>query len=242
LSQEVALVRRLVLWDVDGTLVQYGRIGRQAFADAFLLFEGRVASGLDELMISTAGRTDPDIALEFLARHGVADGESRLDAFHAALVAALATRAEQMRERGRALPGVERALETVRRQPGVAQSLLTGNVEANAVLKLASVGLDGYVDFEIGAYGSDHRDRGRLVEVARAKAMAKFGVELDPSAVVVIGDTPLDVAAARAGGARVIAVATGHYDLEALAATAPDAVFEDLTDTEAVVAAILGGS
>jgi phosphoglycolate phosphatase-like HAD superfamily hydrolase len=193
-------------------------------------------------MISTAGRTDPDIALEFLARHGVADGESRLDAFHAALVAALATRAEQMRERGRALPGVERALETVRRQPGVAQSLLTGNVEANAVLKLASVGLDGYVDFEIGAYGSDHRDRGRLVEVARAKAMAKFGVELDPSAVVVIGDTPLDVAAARAGGARVIAVATGHYDLEALAATAPDAVFEDLTDTEAVVAAILGGS
>jgi phosphoglycolate phosphatase-like HAD superfamily hydrolase len=242
LSQEVALVRRLVLWDVDGTLVQYGRIGRQAFADAFLLFEGRVASGLDELMISTAGRTDPDIALEFLARHGVADGESRLDAFHAALVAALATRAEQMRERGQALPGVERALETVRRQPGVAQSLLTGNVEANAVLKLASVGLDGYVDFEIGAYGSDHRDRGRLVEVARAKAMAKFGVELDPSAVVVIGDTPLDVAAARAGGARVIAVATGHYDLEALAATAPDAVFEDLTDTEAVVAAILGGS
>jgi phosphoglycolate phosphatase-like HAD superfamily hydrolase len=242
LSQEVALVRRLVLWDVDGTLVQYGRIGRQAFADAFLLFEGRVASGLDELMISTAGRTDPDIALEFLARHGVADGESRLDAFHAALVAALATRAEQMRERGRALPGVERALETVRRQPGVAQSLLTGNVEANAVLKLASVGLDGYVDFEIGAYGSDHRDRGRLVEVARAKAMAKFGVELDPSAVVVIGDTPLDVAAARAGEARVIAVATGHYDLEALAATAPDAVFEDLTDTEAVVAAILGGS
>jgi phosphoglycolate phosphatase len=242
LSQEVALVRRLVLWDVDGTLVLYGGIGRQAFADAFLSFEGRAASGLDELMISTAGRTDPDIALEFLARHGVADGESRLDAFHDALVAALATRAEQMREGGTVLPGVERALEAVARLPGVAQSLLTGNLEANAVLKLASVGLDGYVDFEIGAYGSDHRERARLVEVARSKATAKFGVQLDPAAVVVIGDTPLDVAAGHAGGARVIAVATGHYDLEALAATGPEAVFEDLTDTAAVIAAILDES
>lgn len=235
-------MRRLVLWDVDGTLVLYGGIGRQAFADAFLTLEGRAASGLDELMISTAGRTDPDIALEFLARHGVADGESRLDAFHDALVAALSTKAEQMREGGRVLPGVQRALDAVGRLPGVAQSLLTGNLEANAVLKLSSVGLDGYVDFEIGAYGSDHRERARLVEVARAKASAKFGVELDPGAVVVVGDTPLDVAAGRAGGARVIAVATGHYDLEALAATGPDAVFGDLTDTAAVVAAILGGA
>jgi phosphoglycolate phosphatase-like HAD superfamily hydrolase len=235
-------VRRLVLWDVDGTLVLYGGIGRQAFADAFVAFAGRAGRDLDELMIPTAGRTDPEIALEFLARHGVADGEARLDAFHAALVAALATRAEQMRERGRVPPGVERALEAVRRQPGVAQSLLTGNVEANAVLKLASVGLDGYVDFEIGAYGSDHRDRARLVEVARAKAMAKFGVELDRRAVVIIGDTPLDVAAGRAGGARVIAVATGHHDVEALRATGADAVFEDLADTEAVVRAILDES
>jgi phosphoglycolate phosphatase len=235
-------LRRLVLWDVDGTLVLYGGIGRQAFADAFHLVEGYAVSGLDELMISTAGRTDPDIALEFLAAQGVPDGESRLEAFHDALVEALHARADQMRVDGRVLPGVERALAAVARLPGVAQSLLTGNLEANAVLKLASVGLDRYVDFEIGAYGSDHRERTRLVEVARAKAAAKFGIDLDPRAVVVIGDTPLDVAAGRAGGARVIAVATGHYDLEALAATGPDAVFENLTDTEAVVAAVLDES
>jgi len=232
-------VRRLVLWDVDGTLVLYGGIGREAFSDAFLAFAGRPAADLDELMISTAGRTDPDIALEFLARHGVADGEAQLDAFHAALVEALAGKAALLREHGRVLPGVERALAAVARQPGVAQSLLTGNLEANAVLKLAIFWLDRYVDFEIGAFGSDHRDRTRLVEVARAKARARLGVEVDPAAVVVIGDTPLDVAAGRAGGARVVAVATGHYDVESLLATDPDVVLPDLRDTDAVLRAIL---
>lgn len=232
-------MRRLVLWDVDGTLVFYGGIGRQAFADAFVAFAGRQATDLDRLMISTAGRTDPDIALEFLARHGITDGEARLDAFHAALVDALAAKAALLREHGRVLPGVERALAAVARQPGVAQSLLTGNLEANAVLKLATFGLDRYVDFEIGAYGSDHRDRTRLVEVARAKARARLGVEVDPASVVVIGDTPLDVAAGRAGGARVVAVATGHYDVESLLATDPDAVLPDLHDTDAVLRAIL---
>jgi phosphoglycolate phosphatase len=215
-------VRRLVLWDVDGTLVFYGGIGRRAFADAFLAFAGRPAADLDRLMISTAGRTDPDIALEFLARHGVTDGEARLDAFHAALVDALAAKATLMREHGTVLPGVERALAAVARQPGVAQSLLTGNLEANAVLKLATFGLDRYVDFEIGAYGSDHRDRAQLVDVSREKAKARLGVEVEPGAVVVIGDTPLDVAAGRAGGARVI-----------------DVVLPDLRDTDAVLAAIL---
>lgn len=232
-------MRRLVLWDVDGTLVLYGGIGREAFSDAFLAFAGRPARDLDQLMISTAGRTDPDIALEFLARHGVPDGEAQLDAFHAALVDALAGKAALLREHGRVLPGVEPALAAVSRQPGVAQSLLTGNLEANAVLKLAIFGLDRYVDFEIGAFGSDHRDRTRLVEVARAKARARLGVEVDPAAVVVIGDTPLDVAAGRAGGARVVAVATGHYDVESLLATEPDVVLPDLRDTDAVLRAIL---
>jgi phosphoglycolate phosphatase len=233
-------VRRLVLWDVDGTLVLYGGIGRSAFADAFMAVEGRTATDLDGLMISTAGRTDPDIAIEFLERHGIPDVETRLDAFHAALVDALAAKAAELREHGRVLPGVEPALAAVARQPRVAQSLLTGNLEANAVLKLAVFGLDRYVDFSIGAYGSDHRDRGQLVGVARAKARERLGEEIDPDAVVVIGDTPLDVAAARAGGARAVAVATGHFDVPALEATDPDVVLPDLSDTSAVLRAILG--
>ena len=233
-------MRRLVLWDVDGTLVLYGGIGRSAFADAFMAVEGRVATDLDGLMISTAGRTDPDIAIEFLERHGIPDVETRLDGFHAALVDALAAKTAELREHGRVLPGVEPALAALARQPGVAQSLLTGNLEANAVLKLAVFGLDRYVDFSIGAYGSDHRDRGQLVAVALAKARERLGEEIDPAAVVVIGDTPLDVAAARAGGARAVAVATGHFDVPALEATNPDAVLPDLSDTSAALHAILG--
>jgi phosphoglycolate phosphatase-like HAD superfamily hydrolase len=236
----VARVRRLVLWDVDGTLVLYGGIGRSAFADAFMAVEGRTATDLDGLMISTAGRTDPDIAIEFLERHGIPDVETRLDAFHAALVDALAAKAAELREHGRVLPGVEPALAALARQAGVAQSLLTGNLEANAVLKLAVFGLDRYVDFSIGAYGSDHRDRGQLVGVALARARERLGEDIDPAAVVVIGDTPLDVAAARAGGARAVAVATGHFDVPALEATNPDAVLPDLSDTNAVLHAILG--
>src|SRR6266536_5278616 len=165
LSQEVGCVRRLVLWDVDGTLVLFGGLGRQAFADAFVTIAGRPASGVALAVIETAGRTDPEIALEFLAMHGIADGEARLDAFNAALVEALAAKATLLREHGRALPGVEQALAAVQRRPGVVQSLLTGNLEANAVLKLGTFGLDRYIDFEVGAYGSDHRDRPRLVEV-----------------------------------------------------------------------------
>jgi len=214
-------------------------MGRQAFADAFLAVAGRPATEVARTMIETAGRTDPEIALEFLAMHGIANGEARLDAFNAALVKALAARAALLGEHGQALPGVEQALAAVQRQPGVVQSLLTGNLEANAVLKLATFGLDRYIDFEVGAYGSDHRDRPRLVEVARAKASAKYETELDPRAVVVIGDTPLDVAAGRAGGARVVAVASGSYDVEALRATSPDAVLADLRDTDAVLHAVL---
>ncbi len=147
-----------------------------------------------------------------------------------------------MRERGRALPGAEEALAAVQRQPGVAQSLLTGNLRGNAVLKLATFGLDRYVDFDIGAYGSDHRERPRLVAVARAKAKARYGVELEPRATVMIGDTPLDVAAGLAGGARIVAVASGRYDVDALRSAGADVVLEDLCDTEAVLHAILANT
>jgi phosphoglycolate phosphatase len=232
-------VRRLVLWDVDGTLVYYGGLGWEAFVDAFHAMMGRAPSGMEELAIQTAGRTDPEIALELLATQDVADGELRLAEFHTALEKALAAKAVAMRERGRALPGAAEALAALQRRPGVAQSLLTGNLQANAVLKLATVGLDRYVDFDIGAYGSDHRDRPELVAVARAKATARYGVELDPRATVVIGDTPLDVAAGQAGGARVVAVASGRYDLDTLTATGADVVLPDLRDTAAVLQAIL---
>jgi phosphoglycolate phosphatase-like HAD superfamily hydrolase len=234
-------VRRLVLWDVDGTLVQAGEVGRDIFTEAFQTVLGRDPDQVTAKALVMAGRTDPEIALELLAAHEVAEGERHLPAFSEALVAALAAKAAAIRERGRALPGAGEVLAALGRTDGVVQSLLTGNVQPNALLKLASFELDGYLDFDVGGFGSDHHHRPSLVEVARTKAEAKYGTAFPGTATVLVGDTPLDVAAGRAGGARVVAVATGPFGVDELAATDADAVLPDLRDTGAAVAAILGG-
>jgi phosphoglycolate phosphatase-like HAD superfamily hydrolase len=234
-------VRRLVLWDVDGTLVQAGDVGRDIFTEAFQAVLGRAPDQLAARMLAMAGRTDPEIALEFLAAHEIAEaeGERHLPAFSEALATALAAKAALIRERGRALPGARETLAALGRSDGVVQSLLTGNVQPNALLKLASFELDGYLDLDVGGFGSDNRHRPSLVEVARAKAEGKYGTAFAGPATVLVGDTPLDVDAGRAGGARVVAVATGPYGVAELEATGADAVLADLRDTEAALAAIL---
>jgi phosphoglycolate phosphatase-like HAD superfamily hydrolase len=203
-----------VLWDIDGTLVQAGQVGRDMFTEAFLAVFGRAPDEVAAGALAMAGRTDHEIALDFLASHRIAGAETHLPAFTEALVA-------------------------LGERPDVVQSLLTGNVEPNAVVKLAAFGLEGYLDFDVGGFGSDHRHRPSLVGVARRKAERKYGVAFDGDATVLVGDTPLDVAAGRDGGARVVAVATGPYRVEALQATGADAVLPDLRDTERVLAAIL---
>jgi phosphoglycolate phosphatase-like HAD superfamily hydrolase len=232
-------VRRLVLWDIDGTLVQAGEVGRDIFTEAFQAVVGRAPDQVAARTLAMAGRTDPEIALEFLAAHEIAEGASHLPAFSEALVTALAAKAALIRERGRALPGARETLAALGRTEGVVQSLLTGNVQPNALLKLASFELDDYLDFEVGGFGSDHHHRPSLVEVARTKAEAKYGTNFAGPATVLVGDTPLDVAAGRAGGARVVAVATGPYGVAELESTGADAVLEDLRDTGATLTAIL---
>jgi len=232
-------LRRLVLWDIDGTLVQAGEVGRDIFTEAFQAVLGRAPDQVTAKALIMAGRTDPEIALEFLAAHQIAEGASHLPAFSEALVTALAAKAAVIRERGRALPGAREALVALGRTEGVVQSLLTGNLQPNALLKLASFELDGHLDFEVGGFGSDHHHRPSLVEVARAKAEGKYGTAFAGPATVLVGDTPLDVDAGRAGGARVVAVATGPYGVAELEATGADAVLADLRDTEAALAAIL---
>jgi phosphoglycolate phosphatase-like HAD superfamily hydrolase len=235
-------MHRLVLWDIDGTLVQAGEVGRDIFTEAFQAVVGRAPDQVSARMLAMAGRTDPEIALELLAAHEVDEGERHLPAFSEALVTALAAKAAVIRERGRALPGARETLAALDRTEGVVQSLLTGNVQPNALLKLASFELDGYLDFEVGGFGSDHHHRPSLVEVARTKAEAKYGTAFAGPATVLVGDTPLDVAAGRAGGARVVAVATGPYGVEELESTGADAVLADLRDTEAAIGAILSGA
>ena len=120
--------------------------------------------------------------------------------------------------------------------------MLTGNLEPIARLKLACAGLDEYVAFDLGAYGSDHRDRTCLVPIVRQRLQQHRGQELAEADIVVVGDTPRDIACARAGNARVVAVATGNFSSAELAAHDPDFLFDDLQDTEAVVACLLGRS
>lgn len=227
---------RLVLWDIDGTLVAAGGVGLEAFEVAFERITGRPL----EHHVPFAGRTDLEIALDLMSVHGVEDGDALVHRFEEELASALAERRERMLERGHAMPGAAAAIERLASVEGVLQSLLTGNVAANAFNKLEPFGLDHHLDFEIGAYGSDHRMRPELVAIARAKAEQKHGVEIPFDSIVLVGDTPLDVAAARHAGARAVGVATGPYDEQELRESGAHAVFADLRDTEAVVAAALG--
>jgi phosphoglycolate phosphatase len=225
---------RLVLWDVDGTLVDSVKLGRDAFLEAFEVVVGRPAVRL----VPFAGRTDLEIALDMLREAGVDRADALLDRFGDALAEAMARRRDELRTRGRALPGAAAALERLDAEPGVVQSLLTGNIEPNAHVKLGAFGLDRHVDFDIGAYGSDHRQRGELVAIALAKAARKHGVALRPTDAVLVGDTPLDVQAAREGGARAVAVATGPYDTRELRKAGADMVLDDLTDVDALMEAL----
>ena len=216
----------LVLWDVDGTLVRAGGHGRHAFEEAFERVVGRTPEPVEY-----AGRTDRQIALTMLG------GEhEHLPRVLEELAGALELRKEAMREEGYAYPGVAAVLEALHGRDDLIQSLLTGNIQTNAVLKTAAFGLDRWLDYEVGAYGSDpHEERSDLVAVARERAATKYG---EPTGAVLVGDTPLDVRAAREAGARAVAVATGFADPEALRASEPDAYLEDFSDTAAAVAAI----
>jgi phosphoglycolate phosphatase len=229
-------MRRLVLWDIDGTLVDSAGVGREAFSDAFESLFGKAPEG----RVDMAGRTDEEIALEILEQNGIADGERHVEGFTAALGRALATKAEMIAAHGKPYPGAREAIDRLAAEPDVLQSLLTGNIEANAAIKLGSVGLVEHLDLEIGGYGSDHRVRAELVTVARRKARDKYGIDFAPEQTFLIGDTPLDVAAARQAGARVVAVASGFSEPAELEAAGPDALLPDLTDVEQLVRAVNG--
>jgi phosphoglycolate phosphatase len=220
----------LVLWDIDGTLVDSAGHGRDAFDEAYEAVTGRPFDARVEM----AGRTDHQIAMEML--DGAAASDEDLPRLLRELAGALERRKELIRAEGRAYPGAHELLERLAGTDGVAQSLLTGNVEVNAAVKVGAVGLERWLDFELGAYGSDpHEQRSDLVAIARERAEVKLGRPVEP---VLVGDTPLDVRAAREAGARAVAVATGFSSVDELRASEPDALLTDLSDTDAALAAI----
>ena len=216
----------LVLWDIDGTLVDSAGHGRFAFEEAF----DAVIGGVPD-WVEYAGRTDHQIALSMLN-----DSAEHLPAVLEQLVAKLAVRKSAIAAEGRVYPGVPETLAALHEADGVINSLLTGNLEANAAVKVGAFGLERWLDFEAGAYGSDpHERRSDLVAIARERAAARYG---QTTGAVLVGDTPLDVLAAREAGARAVAVATGFADLDSLRASEPDALLQDLSDTEAAIRAI----
>jgi phosphoglycolate phosphatase-like HAD superfamily hydrolase len=218
----------LVLWDIDGTLVDSAGHGRHAFEEAFQ----EVMGGVPE-WVEYAGRTDHQIALSMLGAEG---SDPSVPAVLGALAEKLAARKKAIAAEGRVYPGVRETLAALHEADGVVNSLLTGNIEANAAVKVGAFGLDRWLDFEAGAYGSDpHERRSDLVAVARRRAAELYG---EPTGAVLVGDTPLDVLAAREAGARAVAVATGFADLDALRESKPDALLQDLSDTDAAIRAI----
>jgi len=229
----------LVLWDIDGTLVDSAGHGRHAFEDAF-----RVVVGDEPEWVEYAGRTDHQIAMSML--NGSSD---HLPALLDQLAAKLAERRDAIAAEGHVYPGVPETLAALHEADGVVNSLLTGNIEANAAVKVGAFGLDRWLDFEAGAYGSDpHERRSDLVAIARERASARYAqapggarcaaMPSEPTGVVVVGDTPLDVLAAHEAGARAVAVATGFAELDALRESRPDALLQDLRDTDAAIRAI----
>ncbi len=239
----------LVLWDVDFTLLSSAGLGTRLYEATFQEMFGRELT----VVAPKAGRTDQAILLETLALAGIAEPRAHLDAFLAALArhsatwnggaahgsAAHAAADGSAADEVRALPGAAAAIEALA-AAGVRQSVLTGNIRPLAELKLGLAGLGKHLDLDVGAYGDVHEVRAELVPVARQAAAAAYGLDFDGPSTVLVGDTPLDVAAALATGARAVGVATGSFPASDLVAAGAHVVLPDLTDTALLLAAVTG--
>ncbi len=226
----------LALFDIDGTLIRAGDADHRAAFDHALATVYGVPATLDGVPLG--GMLDRQIARLALDGHGLdpTTTEARLDA----LVDAMADHYEAAVARGdrldHLLPGVTEAAEALS-AAGVGLGVVTGTARRVARAKLHAAHLDDLLP--VGAYGDEADDRAHLVSIAVERASEHYGRSFTTAATVVIGDTPLDVAAARVAGARVVAVATGKVSRDSLAAERPDAVLDDLADPAAVVAAVL---
>lgn len=221
---------RLILFDIDGTLVLTGGAGGRAMAHAFADIFG-LQNGLAS--ISMAGRTDAWIVAQVAAERGVSCDSEVLERFHDAYISHLSREIHEPGPQKGVLPGVRTVLDALEAHEGAHLALLTGNFERGAQIKLEYFDLWRY--FVSGAFGDRAHDRNSLLAAAIARVEASGGPSVRPSEVVVVGDTPLDVAVAVAAGARSLAVATGSYDVDALRASGADVVLEDLSDVKTVL-------
>jgi phosphoglycolate phosphatase len=227
---------KLVLFDIDGTLLLSDGAGRRAIHRALREVFG--TTGPADYHFD--GKTDPQIVRELmrLAGHGDdridADMQRLLDRYIDCLHEELVDKAHKPY----ALPGVHALLDSLEKESRVILGLLTGNVAAGAHAKLRSVSIDP-ARFRVGAFGSDHEHRPELPAVARRRTLHELGVDISGDAIVVIGDTPADLTCGNSLGASSIGVATGRFSKKELSEYDPVAVFENLSDTAAVTRAIV---
>lgn len=226
---------RLILFDIDGTLIYAHGAGHRSLVRAMADVFGTQGAHED---YDWRGKTDPLIVGDLMRQAGVPESvlRSRLpecfDRYVRYLEDALADG-----HRVDILPGVADLVKRLGDRPDALVGLLTGNVEPGAVAKLRPTGLLPL--FRVGAYGSDDADRRRLPAIARHRASVMTGRTIEFAQITIIGDTPLDVDCARACGARAVAVATGQHTVDELAACRPDAVFPSFADVGAAVAELL---
>jgi phosphoglycolate phosphatase-like HAD superfamily hydrolase len=227
----------LVLFDIDGTLLRSDGAGRRAIHHALIEVFGDV--GPRDHWFD--GKTDPQIVRELM--HHVGHGDEHIDAQMQRVFELYASRLpDELRDPEHlphVMPGVMPLLDALESLDEIVLGLLTGNVSAGAAAKLQAVGI-APERFVVGAYGSDHEMRPELPAIAQQRAEMLTGRKIPGNHVVVIGDTPADVTCGRALGARAIGVATGRYSTHELRSHGAYAVFDDLSDTAAVVNAVLG--
>lgn len=231
------MTRKLVLFDIDGTILLSAGAGRRSILAAIA---GTVAEPHTLPAIRFDGKTDPQIVIELLTAAGHPD-----PADPGRILAVLEQYLKHLEEdltanghRSRVMPGIPPLLDALEQEPGIMLGLLTGNVAPGARLKLRAAGLDPG-RFRVGAYGSDHAERPCLPPIAVERAEPLAGRRLSGDEVVIIGDTPADVACAASIGARTIGVATGGFTVAELEAAGADLVFADFSDTRRAMEAIL---
>ncbi len=226
---------KLVLFDIDGTLLTSAGLGRSSMRRA--LEEVFGSAGHEGYRYD--GKTDRQIVREVMRLEGHSDEmiDERMSELMSLYVGGLDHRIASGRFDVRPLPGVVELLDELEKQSDVILGLLTGNIVEGARRKLAAAGLS--IDrFKVNAFGSDHEHRPNLPAIAQQRASETLGIDVKRGRMIVVGDTPADIACGRELGARAIAVATGNYSVDDLKAHDPYAVFENLADTAAVMDAI----
>jgi phosphoglycolate phosphatase len=227
---------RLVLFDIDGTLLNSGGLGRASMQRAL----GMIFGSPGNPSYRYDGKTDKQIVRDVMRLEGHSDEhiDSRMDELLATYLDGLKVGAESGKFNVRPLDGVPEILDALEKRDDVVLGLLTGNVEPGARIKLKLAGIDPD-RFRVNAFGSDHEHRPELPAIAQRRAGEQLGLDLAGDRLVVIGDTPADIECGRSLGAKAIGVASGHYTVEQLKTHNPYAVFPSLKNTAQVLDSIV---